>query len=156
MIFKNEDNLIYLVGATHDELGGSIYYDTFNALGASVPKVDTKKAMKIFKALSSATKKGFIESMHDCSEGGLGVTIAEMAFSGGLGATVDLRKVPYKGKVRRDGFHGDSVWEEIIVRTRTTDEQYDDAIGKDILTMINVMCEGLHSVIARRRQTNER
>ena len=40
--------------------------------------------------------------MHDCSEGGLAVALAEMAFSGGLGITACLDKVAYNGKAKRD------------------------------------------------------
>ena len=40
--------------------------------------------------------------MHDCSEGGLAVALAEMAFSGGLGVTARLDKVAFKGKSKRD------------------------------------------------------
>jgi len=43
-----------------------------------------------------------VRSLHDCSEGGLGVALAEMAFAGELGATARLDKVPYRGKLRRD------------------------------------------------------
>ena len=42
--------------------------------------------------------------MHDCSEGGLGVAAAEMAFSGGLGMELFLAEVPYKSKEKRDDF----------------------------------------------------
>jgi phosphoribosylformylglycinamidine (FGAM) synthase-like enzyme len=45
-----------------------------------------------------------VRSMHDCSEGGLGVALAEMAFSGGLGVTVRLDQVPYKGKAKRSDY----------------------------------------------------
>jgi len=41
-------------------------------------------------------------SLHDCSEGGLGVALAEMAMAGGLGATVLLKKIPFKGARKRD------------------------------------------------------
>jgi phosphoribosylformylglycinamidine synthase len=43
-----------------------------------------------------------IASLHDCSEGGLAVAVSEMAFAGGLGATVLLKKLPYKGKQQRE------------------------------------------------------
>ena len=58
--------------------------------------------MKIFKALNQATFKGLIASMHDCSEGGIGVALAEMAFSGGYGVSATLNKVPVEGDVKRD------------------------------------------------------
>ncbi len=102
MDFKRSGNLIYCIGNTYDELGGSIYLDTYGALGSAVPQVNTKYAMKTFIALSAAIKKGFVRAAHDCSEGGLGVALAEMAFSGNLGVTARLDKVPVKGKIDRD------------------------------------------------------
>ena len=102
MDLKEAGNLIYCVGKTYDELGGSIYLDTYGLLGSTVPQVNTKRGMKTFAALSSAVKKGVIRSMHDCSEGGIGVALAEMAFSGGLGVTARLDQVPFKGGANRD------------------------------------------------------
>jgi len=102
MDFKCGGNLIYCVGRTYDELGGSIYLDTYGLLGSTVPLVNTKRGIKTFTALSSAVKKRLVRSIHDCSEGGIGVALAEMAFSGGLGVTARLDKVPFKGKANRD------------------------------------------------------
>jgi len=102
MDFKKSGNLIYCIGQTQDELGGSIYWDTCGFLGSTVPQVNTKKGVKIFSALSTAVKKGLIRSMHDCSEGGIAVALAEMAFSGKLGVTARLDQVALKGKINRD------------------------------------------------------
>lgn len=96
MDFKKEGNLVYIIGETSDELGGSIYFDNNGLVGNDVPKVDFKKGTKIFETISKAAQKGLIAACHDCSEGGLAVTLAEMAFSGGLGATVFLKEVPYQ------------------------------------------------------------
>jgi phosphoribosylformylglycinamidine synthase len=102
MDLKQSGNLIYCIGTTFDEMGGSIYYDTYGLLGNAVPKVNTKQGVKTFNALTSAVNMGLIRSMHDCSEGGLAVALAEMAFSGGFGVTARLDKVAYKGKAKRD------------------------------------------------------
>lgn len=102
MDFKRAGNLVYCVGQTFDELGGSIYLDTFDLLGSSVPHVSTKDGLKTFAALNAAVKKGLIRSLHDCSEGGIGVALAEMAFSGDLGVTARLDQVPYKGMTKRN------------------------------------------------------
>ncbi|MDP8265147.1 MAG: phosphoribosylformylglycinamidine synthase subunit PurL [Candidatus Aceula lacicola] len=102
MDFKEDGNLIYVVGDTFDEMGGSIYLDTLGSLGANPPKVNTKIALKSFKAIEKAIFKKLIRSAHDCSEGGLAVAIAEMAFSGELGATISLKKVPYKDKKKQN------------------------------------------------------
>ena len=54
-------------------------------------------AVKTYQAIEKANKSGLFTSLHDCSEGGAAVALAEMAFAGGLGATVLLKKLPYKG-----------------------------------------------------------
>lgn len=95
MYAKKAGNLIYIVGNTRDELGGSHYYDLYNAIGNNVPKVYFNEAKKTFMALSKATDKGLVQSMHDCSDGGLAVALAEMAFSGGLGMELFISQVPF-------------------------------------------------------------
>ena len=96
MYAKSAGNLIYVVGETRDELGGSHYYDLHKAIGNDVPRVYFEEAMKTFTALSKATDKGLVKSMHDCSDGGLAVALAEMAFSGNLGMEIFISEVPYQ------------------------------------------------------------
>ncbi len=102
MYAKESGNLIYVVGNTRDELGGSHYYDLYGAIGNYVPKVFRRDAMKTFTALSKATEKGLVEAMHDCSDGGLAVALSEVAFSGGLGMEVFLSEVPYLSTSKRN------------------------------------------------------
>lgn len=102
MDFKSPGNLIYLIGMTRDELGGSIYYDLKQELGRNVPRVDFDQAVKTYAAVYSVTQKCLARSLHDCSEGGLAVALAEMAFSGNLGADIDLSMVPAEGVGRDD------------------------------------------------------
>ncbi len=96
MYAKAAGNLIYVVGNTREELGGSHYYDLYQGTGNQVPKIYPKESKAAFAALSKATEKGLVKSMHDCSDGGLSVALAEMAFSGGLGMEVFLGEVPVK------------------------------------------------------------
>lgn len=102
MDFKKAGNLIYIVGETFAEMGGSIYWDTLGILGDSVPRVNWRRAAPIFAAVSKAVQKGYVKSAHDISEGGLGVALAEMCFGGGLGAEIHLKEVPFKGKEKSD------------------------------------------------------
>jgi phosphoribosylformylglycinamidine synthase len=104
MYLKNKGNLIYVVGSTYDELGGSHYYGLSKVIGNSVPQVRVERAKKIFDALSNATTKGIIRAMHDCSEGGLAVALAEMSFSGGLGLEAFLSEAPYLSKNKRNDY----------------------------------------------------
>jgi phosphoribosylformylglycinamidine synthase II len=98
---KKEGDLIYIVGATYDELGGSHYYAVKGFVGNSVPRVNPQKGKKLMDTLSAAMEQGFIKACHDCSEGGLGVAAAEMAFAGGLGMALELAKVPLGEPIAR-------------------------------------------------------
>ncbi|MBN1644318.1 MAG: phosphoribosylformylglycinamidine synthase, partial [Dehalococcoidales bacterium] len=104
MDFKQAGDSIYVVGATKNELGASAYLDTKGLIGNSVPKVDPAKAKALMDCLSKATARGLAKACHDCSEGGIGVAVAEMAFAGGLGAEVNLKSVPLSEKIDRDDF----------------------------------------------------
>ncbi|MHC4084013.1 MAG: phosphoribosylformylglycinamidine synthase subunit PurL [Planctomycetota bacterium] len=91
---KRAPNLLFVVGETKNELGGSHYYKINGQLGANVPKTDLEKAPKIAQKICAAIEQALIVSCHDCSEGGLAVALAEMAFAGGLGIEADLRGLP--------------------------------------------------------------
>jgi phosphoribosylformylglycinamidine synthase len=91
---KRGGNFLFVVGETKNELGGSHYYKIHGQLGANVPKADLETAPKIAKRVGDAIARGLVVSCHDCSEGGLAVALAEMAFAGGLGIEADLRGLP--------------------------------------------------------------
>lgn len=93
MDLKSAGNRLLLIGTTKDELGGS-HYALVNGLnGGQVPHVDLALAPRVFVALHQTISKGLIRSCHDLSEGGLAVSAAEMAFAGGLGASLNLQPV---------------------------------------------------------------
>jgi phosphoribosylformylglycinamidine synthase subunit PurSL len=102
MDFKQAGDSIYIVNETKNELGASAYYLTRGYIGNHVPTVDPKRAKVSMEKLSRATAKGLIRACHDCSEGGIGVAVAEMAFAGGLGAKINLKAVPLVEKIIRD------------------------------------------------------
>jgi len=94
MDLKQKGNLLFVVGLTKNELGGSHYYKVNSHLGASVPVVDLETAGKIMAKVAGAISDGLVRSCHDCSEGGLAAALAEMSFAGGLGIQADLRGLP--------------------------------------------------------------
>jgi len=100
---KSAGDIVYILGITRDELGGSEYFAELGCLGNSVPKVDFKEAKKLYRALHKAIQSGLVRSCHDISDGGLAVALSESAFSGELGMAIDLRKIPYEG-VKKDDF----------------------------------------------------
>ena len=95
MDLKEPGNLLYLVGRTSPELGGSHYHLVHGMTGGTVAVLDTALAPKVFRRLHDAIIRGLVRSCHDLSEGGLAVAAAEMAFAGGIGA--DLTKTGADG-----------------------------------------------------------
>lgn len=91
---KAPGDVVFVVGKTKDELGGSRFYAMLGAIGNNVPKVDAASAKRTYQALSKAIDAGLVASCHDCSDGGLAVALAETAFAGGYGMDIDLLRVP--------------------------------------------------------------
>jgi phosphoribosylformylglycinamidine synthase len=88
MDLKAPGNLLFLVGATKNEMGGS-HYNLVNQLDEGIaPRVDLAAAPAVFAAIHRAIRQGLLRACHDLSEGGLAVALAEMAFAGGIGADV--------------------------------------------------------------------
>ncbi|MFO7675479.1 MAG: phosphoribosylformylglycinamidine synthase subunit PurL [bacterium] len=102
--FKAPGSLVYLVGESYEELGGSEYCRINQGLGREVPKVDAARGRRLMRAVGRAIADGLVRACHDLSEGGLGVALAEMAFAGRVGCEVRLRRVPGAERFRRDDF----------------------------------------------------
>ncbi|WP_460609234.1 phosphoribosylformylglycinamidine synthase subunit PurL [Hymenobacter terrigena] len=88
--FKQADDVVYLLGETYDELGGSEFYALHGQLGANVPKVDFARAKALYTLIGQANDQSLIQSCHDLSDGGLAVALAETTFGYGYGAVVEL------------------------------------------------------------------
>jgi len=99
---KQPGDLVYILGETRKELGGSEWYALNGFVDNSVPQVDARKARNRYEALNRAMEADLIASCHDCSDGGLGVALTETAFAGGYGMTVDLSLAPFSGSLRND------------------------------------------------------
>ncbi|NQT39620.1 MAG: phosphoribosylformylglycinamidine synthase subunit PurL, partial [Planctomycetes bacterium] len=95
MDLKEPDNLLYQVGLTRNEMGGSHFTQVQSVGGGQVPQVDPQRARDTFATLHKAIDAGLVRSCHDLSEGGLAVAAAEMAFAGDLGARLFLGQVPH-------------------------------------------------------------
>jgi phosphoribosylformylglycinamidine synthase II len=104
MDLKTPGDLVYLVGQTYKELGGSEYYRTKGFIGRSVPLVRLNEAKRTMDSISKAVEAGYVRACHDLSEGGLAVAAAEMAFSSGLGIDVWINKFPQSEPVRRNDY----------------------------------------------------
>ncbi len=99
---KEESNDLIIVGETRPEMGGSEYYEHVHKLvGGPVPKVQLSIEKNLLKLVLKLVRSGHVESAHDCSKGGLGVALSEMAIQGQRGFSVDLEQIPAVSRRRR-------------------------------------------------------
>ncbi len=76
--FKQAGDLIYLLGETRPEIGGSEFLKQYyGAVMGEAPNIDLEFEKKLQHALLQAIRKGWIRSAHDCADGGIAVTLAE-------------------------------------------------------------------------------
>jgi len=101
MDFKVAGDLIYIIGITRDETGGSEYQAYLGetilkkrCFGGSVPQVNAELFIKIYRATVRAMRNGLASSCVSIERGGLGVALAKGAMAGLLGAEIDLHAVP--------------------------------------------------------------
>lgn len=89
--FKEEGDIILYIGADRKGLGGTEYLKAIHGLTmGDAPELDIDFEVKLQESLLEAIKAGFVTAAHDVSDGGLAITLAEMAVFGGVGANVNL------------------------------------------------------------------
>ncbi|TFE26937.1 phosphoribosylformylglycinamidine synthase subunit PurL [Cohnella luojiensis] len=87
--FKAEGDVIFLLGETKAEIGGSEFqYAVHGVTEGRPPELDLATEKKLHETVLSAIQQGLVASAHDLSEGGLAAALAEAGFGRGLGANV--------------------------------------------------------------------
>ncbi|MBO2945683.1 phosphoribosylformylglycinamidine synthase subunit PurL [Paenibacillus sp. F411] len=90
--FKAEGDLVYLLGETFAELGGSEFQSVIHGVSEGRPPVlDLAKEKRLLSGVLTGIQSGFICSAHDVSEGGLAAALAESCISGQIGASIELQ-----------------------------------------------------------------
>ncbi|MEF2967815.1 phosphoribosylformylglycinamidine synthase subunit PurL [Paenibacillus sp. M1] len=89
--FKAEGDVIFLLGETFGELGGSEFQAVVHGVTEGrPPRLDLAVEKRLLDTVLGAIQSGLVRSAHDLAEGGLAVALAESCISGGLGAKVDF------------------------------------------------------------------
>ncbi len=89
--FKEPGSEILLLGERKNELGGSVYYELVNELGANLPIPDLKEVEKQNHTVVDLIQKGLLLACHDISDGGLAVALAEMSFPNYIGCEITVQ-----------------------------------------------------------------
>jgi phosphoribosylformylglycinamidine synthase len=90
MSLKNADNVVLMIGARKNELGGSLFYDLHGELGANVPTPDLNEAKNQVYAITDCIDQILLSSCHDISDGGIATALSEMTFENNIGLCVTI------------------------------------------------------------------
>lgn len=129
--FQNEDDLIFLVGETLNEIGGSHYLMTAHGLKKGLPpRLDLNKENALYAFILEMAEAGHLSSCHDLSEGGLAVALAESCFNskGHKGAFIDQLQLVYpqasaNKDLREDALYFGESQSRAIISVRPEDKE---------------------------------
>ena len=129
MSFKEEGDVIVLLGENKEELGASEYLKVVhNLTRGNTPELNLEEEKKVQDTCLDMIKAGVVNSAHDCSDGGIAVALAECCTSSpkGLGAAVSLEQ-----KMRADVVLFGETQSRIIVSAKPGDLQKIEKIAGD-------------------------
>lgn len=150
---KQEGDLVYLLGKTRRELGGSHYYLVKEVAGGAVPRVKADEARPMFEALAQGISRGLVASCHDCSEGGVAVAAAETAFAGDRGMILKLSGVKSEVPLRDDEFlFSESNSRFVVTVAPEKKKEFEELLGDFALPLGRVTGETVFKVIGTKGQ----
>ncbi|MHB1915754.1 MAG: phosphoribosylformylglycinamidine synthase subunit PurL [Thermoplasmata archaeon] len=91
---KRDGDLLYLLGKTDPRLGGSLWARQRGLTRGETPRPNPRGLARLGDALLLAGRAGIPRAVHDVSDGGVAVAVAEMAFGGATGFALDLDRIP--------------------------------------------------------------
>jgi phosphoribosylformylglycinamidine synthase len=139
MDFKASGDLIYVIGETKDECGGSEFYHAFNKTGGNPPKVDAKIARELYEKMYKLHKKGILSACASVNQGGLLITLAKMAVAGRLGVEVDIKKAPNKDLVIEKVCYSETQSRFIITIDPKNKEKFESLMENFVFGQIGIV-----------------
>ena len=140
---KFEGDLVYVLGLTHNELGGSEYFAMKGEqergkkyIGNAAPKVDAKINRKMYMAFSKAVEEELVASTISVHRGGLATALAKSAIAGQVGMDIELEKVP--SDYIRDDFtlYSESQGRLVVTVNPDNRERFERAMGQNMFAVV--------------------
>ncbi|MDD1719205.1 MAG: AIR synthase related protein [Methanoregulaceae archaeon] len=126
---KLEGDLVYVIGDTAEELGGSEYFASLGITGGTVPGLDVVQARARYERLTDAITRGLVASAFPVTIGGLGVALAKVAISGRLGMDLSVQ-----GTIRPDYFlFSETLGRFVVTVDPANREAFEKVIGNEAL-----------------------
>ncbi len=119
--FKQKGDLIFLLGDIVEDIASSEYLASYHKISASpAPHFDLEKEFELHQAIQGLIVNKYVNAVHDCSDGGLFISLAEMSFPRGLGFDIVT-----DSEVREDAFlFGESQGRAVVTVTEEKEEEF--------------------------------
>ena len=119
--FKQKGDLIFILGDTVEDIASSEYLASYHKIQASpAPHFDLEKEYVLHQAIKGLINNTLVNAVHDCSDGGLFVTLAEMSFPRGLGFDIVT-----DSEIREDAFlFGESQGRVVVALSEDQEEAF--------------------------------
>ncbi|HSD04437.1 MAG TPA: phosphoribosylformylglycinamidine synthase subunit PurL, partial [Nitrosopumilaceae archaeon] len=93
----SENDLLVIIGETSDEMGGSEYYEYIHhVIGGKCPTVNLKSSKDNMESILKLINSGLVNAVHDCSKGGIAITLSELCIINKIGCVVSIDQIPSK------------------------------------------------------------
>lgn len=117
--FKEEGDIIYLVGEAQNDIASSEYLYSWHKVKKSpAPYFDLDKEFAMQKQIKKLIQGGLLASAHDCSDGGLYITLLEAAMANGLGFDVNT-----DSNFRKDAYLFGEAQSRVVVSVKPSKQE---------------------------------
>jgi phosphoribosylformylglycinamidine synthase len=117
--FKNEGDLVYLVGTSRNDVNSSEYLYSYRKVkGSPAPYMDLDEEYTFQLQILGLIKEKLVQSVHDVSDGGLFVAILESAMPRGFGFEIEA-----DSEIRKDAFLFGESQSRAVVSVKPADQE---------------------------------
>lgn len=145
---KMPGDLLYILGGTNDELGGSEYLGMIGKTGGLAPKVDAEKNLKLYRSFYQAAQKNLVVSAISLNRSGLAGALTKTAMAGGLGAEVSLINLPGKWKENYQALFSESLGRILVSVDPKKFGEFEKLMQGNIFAKIGKVTKGSTLVVA--------
>jgi phosphoribosylformylglycinamidine synthase len=152
-LLDDEETLLLLIdlGAGQNRMGASILAQVHSQLGDSVPDLDdAARLQRFFNLMHALRQDRQILAYHDRSDGGLFVSVCEMAFAGHVGVTLNIDILTLEGEHASD--YGDSKNWATQVSARRDELTFKALFSEELGAVLQIRKDQLSAVMTRVRE----
>lgn len=118
LAFQEEDDVIYLIGESKEDISSSEYLYAYHKIKAApAPYFDLDEEYKLQQVLTEVIKKGLIQSAHDCADGGLFICLLEAGLTNEIGFDIKL-----ESNLRKDAYLFGEAQSRVVVSVSNSKE----------------------------------